>query len=571
MAIVPTPTATAGPTATASAPSASPLAAAGVSARVHLDIPFPADVTDVVHVPADETIAMDITFSEAMDRDATLKLLQQRLPKGGMGWSGDRTLAVKARPGGSFVPDLNGAPAGSGATVVAKPIRFVRAVGEVALYDVRQIATGSASPLDRWRSLTDLSSAVFAPDGETVAIRMPREAHVVLLHLPSGLRHDVPIPHLDPFSRVHWMDDGRMVVTGPAVYLVSGSGEVRKVADVSSQFSALSPSGRRLALWTYGDDAVRVLDLIDASVRTLPGTYGRCGAITMVARLVWSPDEHDLAVDHCGARSDAMREESESTSIVDAATGAAERSIDGLGVVAWSSPDRIFAFRPSRASKSPSAQEDAQIVVIAPGRKQAGDLPGGISISRRWLPRGDGVVGSSAAQTTTPVLFDVASGQRYKVEVSGEVTGWTPDGRLVVVSRDESEGATIGPFAAAPALTVQLSVDTIGSTSDIALWMHVSRGETPTSFEVFGPDGQLVGSVPVMGSGIFTETSCVAKIGNKSAPAPVIGGLRAPQSVLRDLIAHPTAYYGRVSAGSGSGERRVTFVDSGCRGIWAQP
>jgi hypothetical protein len=102
----------------------------------------------------------------------------------------------------------------------------------------------------------------------------------------------------------------------------------------------------------------------------------------------------------------------------------------------------------------------------------------------------------------------------------------------------------------------------------LRVYLFAPRGEAGV-VTLRAPDGSVAGRAPVMGSGVFTDASCVARVPRERGVLSVVGPVQMDAAAQAAFLADPTAYRAEVDQ-QGLGVPRpkqfdLPLVDTGCR------
>ncbi|MGO9109493.1 MAG: tetratricopeptide repeat protein, partial [Thermoguttaceae bacterium] len=225
-----------------------------------------------------------------------------------------------------------------------------------------------------------------------------------------------------------WSRDGnRMATAGGGKVKIWDSSQRREIAswDQPADGVVWRPDGKRLALWTYHDKAVRV---VDAATGTVELTFPHSGQKVEVAQpLDWSPDGTRLAF-----------ADGDSITVADVGAGKNVTSLHGHS-------GRVFTVRfcaDGRLLASTAWDGTVRIWDLAAGKCLVtfrGHSPGKYIFGLAWSPDGKRIASGGWDQRIE--VWDAESGKRL-ASLHGHAApiwglDWSPDGnRLASVSGD---------------------------------------------------------------------------------------------------------------------------------------
>jgi hypothetical protein len=110
----------------------------------------------------------------------------------------------------------------------------------------------------------------------------------------------------------------------------------------------------------------------------------------------------------------------------------------------------------------------------------------------------------------------------------------------------------------------------VGTPDEGGLWVYLfANRENVGVITLIAPDGAAAGKANVMGSGIFTDQSCVSSIPTNQPALRVVGRVIMTKTAQEQFIANPSGYTADVDQnGLGlTNPRRfeLPLADSGCR------
>lgn len=302
----------------------------------------------------------------------------------------------------------------------------------IALYRPTDILDGRITQLKSWAIPWAVYQPVFAGPADALVLYEspgPGTTELRVIHLTTGREEVVSMPPLHLYSQIYPLPDGRLLATGPAVLIGSPGGPAMVIADVFSQNSALSPSGSELALWSYGENVIRIVDLTSGSVRTLPERYVRCGEDGVVV-LTWSPDARELAAAECADEHGDLR-----TWIIDARTGARSHSVPDISVRAWPTPSELFGY-----AGFPPGGEPQYVRIRRTGEILSRHPAGEISPDARYIAARTIKAAPTAAEPQRRIgvatLVEIATGRTVELGEDVWAVGWTPDGDLYILTHE---------------------------------------------------------------------------------------------------------------------------------------
>jgi hypothetical protein len=93
-------------------------------------------------------------------------------------------------------------------------------------------------------------------------------------------------------------------------------------------------------------------------------------------------------------------------------------------------------------------------------------------------------------------------------------------------------------------------------------------GDLRGQVRLLGADGAVVAEVGIMGSGIFSAESCMARVSSKTSGITAIGTVPWSDTAQAAFLADPAGYRAEVDLGTirpGAGRVIARLADSGCR------
>jgi hypothetical protein len=230
-------------------------------------------------------------------------------------------------------------------------------------------------------------------------------------------------------ARQLWLPDGRFLTIGTHDTIIAGSlgQNMRWLTPLVGQSGLVSPSGTRLAVWSYAEATAAIVDLDSGAVTSLGGGYLRCNVDGGVS-LAWSPDSRTIAISHC-TRDMAGPSR---TVYADASSGRAVATIADSSVAAWLGDGRKI-LRSWPASEDARRQPDPTLRMIdAAGRPLSTiSAPTAFEFSPdgRWL-----LDFGTDPQHQAGRVIDLRDGHAYPIPRDPPYATWTPFS-FVAVSR----------------------------------------------------------------------------------------------------------------------------------------
>jgi hypothetical protein len=384
------------------------------------------------------TFRLDFPFT-TMDRDSVVAAVRRSAPEAvGFRWDNyDQSVRFDIAAGSTPITiDPSGARSTTGAGTVA-PVAWTiaRPATEVALYDPVALVRDDRTPARVYRfALTPGGLVQFDPSGEIALLWHGSVGRpgISFVEVASGRRTPLPwdlAKIASNGSRQQWLPDGRFLTIGSHDTIIAGHlGEnMRWLTPLVGQGGIVSPSGTKLAVWSYAENTAAIVDLDSGAVASLGGGYLRCNVGGGVS-LAWSPDGRTVAISHCTRD---LRGPSR-TSYIDVASARTISTVDGTSVLAWLPDGRkiLQTWSPSDDLRRPP--DPTLRVVDAAGRlltTVTTQTAYAVSPDGRWL-----LDFGTDPQRLGVRVIDLRDGRAYPLPDVSSYATWTPFG-LIAVSR----------------------------------------------------------------------------------------------------------------------------------------
>jgi WD40 repeat protein len=381
----------------------------------------------------DVDLTFRLDFFADMDAASVTGAIRARAPEAAnFRWPIDARSVLFDIPAGmsTFVIDPSGArSANGGGTVVAISWTVERPMGTIVFHDPAALARGDTAPSRTLRLPLNVGGPVHVDRDGRKALVYHRPGHrtaVSVVDLATGQRTALPFEIAKIASngaRFEWLPGGRLLTLGSHDTIVSSASgtDLRWLPALVGQGGPVSPTGDRIALWSYAHNTGAILDIEKGTLMSLGEGYLRCSVNGGVA-LAWSPDGRVLAISHC---TEDMAGSSRTT-YVDASTGRTLATRPD-SVIAWLRDGSQLVSRWSSASADPRRVADAGLTLLRPdgsARAITSAMPWALSPDGSWL--------LDAARSPTMQLISLRDGTAHDLPVLGSHVTWIPAGHLAV-------------------------------------------------------------------------------------------------------------------------------------------